>query len=234
MEKIMELAKKYNLFVVEDTAQAIGSEYTFSDGAVKQAGTIGNIGTTSFYPSKNLGAYGDGGAIYTNDDDLAVRLKGICHHGELGVKYYHDIVGCNSRLDTLQAVILNAKIKRLKNYEASRNEVADFYDNALKEMDWIETPFRSKNSTHVFHQYTMKIKNDKREALKSYLQEKEIPSMIYYPMPLHFQKAYAMHYNASYDLSVSEKLSKEVLSLPIHTEMIESQLHYIVETIKNF
>ena len=234
MEKIMEIAKKYNLFVVEDTAQAIGSEYTFSNGEIKQAGTIGTIGTTSFYPSKNLGAYGDGGAIYTNNDDLAIRLKGICHHGELGVKYYHDIVGCNSRLDTLQAVILNAKIKRLKDYEASRNVVADFYDNALKEIDWIETPFRSKNSTHVFHQYTMKIKNGKRDALKTFLQEKEIPSMIYYPMPLHFQKAYAMHYNSSYDLNVSEKLSKEVLSLPIHTEMNENQLNYIVETIKNF
>jgi dTDP-4-amino-4,6-dideoxygalactose transaminase len=234
MDAIMEIAKEHNLYVIEDNAQAIGSDYKHEDGSVSKTGTIGDIGCTSFFPSKNLGCYGDGGAIYTNNDDLAVRLKGICHHGELGVKYYHDIVGCNSRLDTLQAVILNAKIKRLKDYEASRNIVADFYDNALKEINWIETPFRSKNSTHVFHQYTMKIKNGQREALKTYLQEKEIPSMIYYPMPLHFQKAYAMHYNSSYDLNVSEKLSKEVLSLPIHTEMNENQLNYIVETIKNF
>ncbi len=234
MEAIMNIATKHNLYVVEDTAQAIGSMYTFSDGTKKMAGTIGHIGTTSFYPSKNLGAYGDGGAIFTNDDHLAKQLDAICNHGQLNEKYYHDIVGCNSRLDTLQAVILNAKIKRLKSYEEARVQVANAYDAAFEHQEGLITPYRSSNSSHVFHQYTLRIMDGKRDALKKFLQEKGIPTMIYYPLPLHFQKAYSEHLKSGMNLSVSEMLAKEVLSLPIHTEMDEAQIKFITEAVLSF
>lgn len=234
MEAIMAIASKHNLYVVEDTAQAIGSMYTFSNGTQKMAGTIGHIGTTSFYPSKNLGAYGDGGAIFTNDENLANQLNAICNHGQLKEKYYHDIVGCNSRLDTLQAVILNAKIKRLKQYEEARVKVADAYDAIFKSHDELTIPYRASNSSHVFHQYTIKIANGKRDALKQFLQEKGIPSMIYYPLPLHFQKAYKEHLKQEMDLTISEKLATEVLSLPIHTEMDPAQIDFIGNTVLSF
>jgi UDP-2-acetamido-2-deoxy-ribo-hexuluronate aminotransferase len=234
MEPILSFAKKYNLFVIEDNAQAIGAYYTFSDGTQMQAGTMGHIGTTSFYPAKNLGAYGDAGAIYTQDEDLAKTIMVICNHGELGVKYTHNLVGINSRLDSFQAVVLNAKLKHLKIYEKNRQQVAQFYSEKLKGITEIETPALASNSSHVFHQYTMKIMNGKRDELKNYLIEKEIPSMIYYPMPLHFQPAYSHYLRGNEDLKISETLASEVLSLPIHTEMDQDQLDYIVDTIKTF
>jgi UDP-2-acetamido-2-deoxy-ribo-hexuluronate aminotransferase len=231
MEPLLALSKRENLFVIEDAAQALGAEYTFSTGSVKSAGTMATIGTTSFFPSKNLGAFGDGGAIFTNDASLAEKMKMISNHGQK-VKYYHDIIGINSRLDTLQAAILDVKLKYLKNYTAKRNEVASFYDTRLRKFDYIETPFRSKNSTHVFHQYT--IKTDNRDALKKHLEKAGIPTMIYYPQPLHFQKAYRQPAFSEGSFPVTEALSKSVLSLPIHTEMDQEQLEYIVDSIANF
>lgn len=233
MEAIMNIAKKYNLYVIEDTAQAIGAIYTFSDGTKKQAGTIGHVGTTSFFPSKNLGCYGDGGAIYSQDEDLAKKMKMIAHHGER-VKYYHDLVGCNSRLDTVQAVILSIKLKYLKEYERSRNAVADIYDEAFRNHPMIKAPIRSSHSTHVFHQYTLTLNGVNRDDLKEYLAEKNIPSMIYYPVPLHHQLAYKMHYNPEDDFSISEDLAKHVISLPIHTEMEKEQQEYIIKHVLEF
>lgn len=233
MEELLLLAKENNIYVVEDTAQAIGAKYIFKDGSIHQAGTMGHIGTTSFFPSKNLGCYGDGGAIFTNNDALATRLKMMANHGQ-SKKYQHDVVGVNSRLDTLQAAILDIKLKHLDEYCAARNTVAEYYDNAMKNISGIIIPKRVSNSTHVFHQYTMKIEDNKRDELKSFLQEKGIPSMVYYPFPLHFQKAYQSDRFPKGSLPVSEKLCNEVLSLPIHTEMENEMLNYIVETIKEF
>ena len=234
MEPIMKFASKHNLSVVEDNAQAIGAVYTFSDGKQKQAGTIGHIGTTSFYPAKNLGAFGDGGAIFCQDESLAKTIMGVCNHGELGVKYYHDILGVNSRLDSIQAVVLNAKLKHLRAYEIARNSVANFYSKNLSEISAIEVPSISHNSTHVFHQYVMKIKDGRRDALKAFLAEKGIPTMIYYPLPLHYQKAYSHYLRGDENLKISEQLATEVLALPIHTEMKEEQLQYITDMIKSF
>jgi len=233
MEPIMEIAHRHNIFVIEDTAQAIGSVYTFSDGTKKQAGTIGHVGTTSFFPSKNLGCYGDGGAIYTQDETLAKKMKMIAHHGER-VKYYHDVIGCNSRLDTIQAAILKIKLRHLKDYEKNRNIVAEFYDKVFAGHPNIATPFRAANSTHVFHQYTLKLNNADRDALKEFLASKNIPSMIYYPVPLHHQLAYKDNLQPGDHFEISEQLAKSVISLPIHTEMDEEQLNYITETIKSF
>jgi dTDP-4-amino-4,6-dideoxygalactose transaminase len=233
MEELLLIAKENNIYVVEDTAQAIGAEYTFKDGSIQQAGTMGDVGTTSFFPSKNLGCYGDGGAIFTNNDELATRLKMMANHGQ-SKKYQHDVIGVNSRLDTLQAAILNIKLKHLNEYCAARNSAADYYDHELKNIDGIITPVRVSNSTHVFHQYTMKIKDGKRDALKNYLQEKGIPSMVYYPFPLHFQKAYQSDRFPKGSLPISEKLCEEVLSLPIHTEMTVEMQNFIVNTIKEF
>lgn len=233
MEELLLLAKENNIYVVEDTAQAIGAKYIFKDGSIHQAGTMGHIGTTSFFPSKNLGCYGDGGAIFTNNDALATRLKMMANHGQ-SKKYQHDVIGVNSRLDTLQAAILDIKLKHLDEYCAARNSVAEYYDNALKNISGMTIPKRVSNSTHVFHQYTMKIENNKRDELKAFLQEKGIPSMVYYPYPLHFQKAYQSDRFPKGSLPVSEKLCDEVLSLPIHTEMENEMLNYIVETIKEF
>jgi dTDP-4-amino-4,6-dideoxygalactose transaminase len=233
MEPILEIAQKRNLFVIEDLAQALGADYTFKSGSVKRAGTMGTIGCTSFFPSKNLGCYGDGGAIFTYDAGLADKIKMISNHGQK-VKYQHDIIGVNSRLDTLQAAILNVKLKYLDEYTLKRNEVADFYDAHLKDLPFVEIPIRAKNSTHVFHQYTIKTKGVDRDHLKKYLESKEIPSMIYYHIPLHLQKAYRRDGFDEGSFPVTEKLSKTVLSLPIHTEMTEAELSYICDSIKSY
>jgi len=233
MEPIMNLAKEFNLFVIEDTAQAIGAEYTFSDGSRKKAGTIGHVGTTSFFPSKNLGCYGDGGAIFCNDDDVASKIRMIANHGQVK-RYYHDFVGVNSRLDSMQAAILRIKLARLNEYAQKRNEAASFYDNAFKDNDHIQTPFRSSNSTHVFHQYTLKSKGIDRFALIDYLKEKEVPAMVYYPVPLHFQKAYRSERYKDGDFPVTEELCEGVFSLPMHTHLTQEQLNYIVSNVKAF
>jgi UDP-2-acetamido-2-deoxy-ribo-hexuluronate aminotransferase len=233
MEPVINIAKQHNLAVVEDTAQAIGAKYTFSDGTITRAGCIGNIGTTSFFPSKNLGCYGDGGAIFSNDSELGKRLRMIANHGQ-AKQYYHDIIGVNSRLDELQAGILRVKLKQLDDFEYRRNQVAEFYDKVLSGINYLQIPKRQANSTHVFHQYTLKVKDGLRDDLKQYLSEKGIPSMVYYPMPLHHQKAYQQIGRIVGDLEISTQLCKEVLSLPIHTEMDDEQLIYITETIKDF
>ena len=233
MEELLSIAKEHNIFVVEDTAQAIGAKYIFKDGSIHQAGTMGHIGTTSFFPSKNLGCYGDGGAIFTNNDALATRLKMMANHGQ-SKKYQHDVIGVNSRLDTLQAVILDIKLKHLDEYCTARNAAADYYDAQLKDIVGITIPKRVANSTHVFHQYTMKIADGKRDALKAFLQEKGIPTMVYYPFPLHFQKAYQTPRFPKGIFPVAEELCEIVLSLPIHTEMNSEMQDYIINSIKEF
>lgn len=233
MEAIMKLAVKHNLYVIEDNAQAIGADYTFSDGRVAKTGTIGHIGSTSFFPSKNLGCYGDGGALITNNDELAKKMRMIANHGQ-EKKYYHKVLGCNSRLDTIQAAILNVKIKHLDLYSEARNAMALFYDSAFAEIDELEIPERQLNSTHVFHQYTLKVKNGKRNELQKYLSEKGIPSMVYYPLPLYKQEAFQQFVSADFKLDTTEKLCDEVLSLPIHTEMNIEHINFICNTIKFF
>ena len=233
MEPIMKLATKHNLAVVEDNAQAIGADYTFSDGHTQKTGTVGHIGCTSFYPSKNLGAYGDGGAIYTNDIELGANIKMVANHGQKK-RYYHDVIGVNSRLDAVQAAILNVKLKRLDDYAAARNVAAKYYDQALGEVSELAIPVRQHNSNHVFHQYTLKVKDGRRDDLKEYLKAKEIPSMIYYPVPLYKQDAYKSYVEEGFELSVTESLCKEVISLPMHTEMTEEMLDYIVTQVKSF
>ena len=230
MTPIINLAKKYNLKIIEDNAQAIGCKYTFANGVIKFTGTIGHIGTTSFYPSKNLGCYGDGGAIFTNDDLLAEKIKMIVNHGEK-VKYHHEIIGCNSRLDSIQAEILNVKLKNLDQYNSSRKIMANNYNNAFNKINNIKIPKINLNSGHVFHQYTLRVLNGRRDELKSYLNDLGIPSMIYYPIPIHKQKPY----KNDQVLENTEILSKEVISLPIHTEVENSNQDYIIEsTIKFF
>jgi dTDP-4-amino-4,6-dideoxygalactose transaminase len=221
------------LFVIEDNAQALGCQYTFSDGRKARTGTIGHIGSTSFFPSKNLGCYGDGGALMTNDDTLAQRMRMIANHGQ-EKKYYHKILGCNSRLDTIQAAILNVKLPFLDMYSVERNRMASFYDCALAGLKEIEIPQRQKNSNHVFHQYTLKVKNGKRNELKQYLLDFDIPSMIYYPLPLYKQEAFMQFVESFFTLSNTEQLCDEVLSLPIHTEMKEDVMNFICDKIKSF
>ena len=233
MEPIMNLAKKYNLKVVEDNAQAIGCKYTFTNGEAKLTGTIGDIGTTSFYPSKNLGAYGDGGAIFTNDDNLADKIYLSANHGQ-NKRYHHKIIGCNSRLDSIQAEILNVKLKYLNDYNYNRNIMANNYNLAFKAIKEIQTPKIIKNSTHVYHQYTLKILNNKRDELKQYLLENDIPSMIYYPIPLYKQEAFSKFVEQGFELINTEELSKSVISLPIHTELENSNQDYIIEKVLNF
>jgi dTDP-4-amino-4,6-dideoxygalactose transaminase len=233
MEGIMEVAKKHNLFVIEDNAQAIGADYMFKNGRVKKAGTIAHIGTTSFYPAKNLGAYGDGGAIFTNDEELGNKMRMIANHGQ-NRRYYHSMIGCNSRLDSIQAAVLDVKLKYLDNYAQRRNQVANFYDKALNELSEIELPKRSPKSNHVFHQYTLIIRNGKRDALKEYLSERGIPTMIYYPVPLYKQDAFRQFVDEDLELSVTETLCNSVLSLPIHTEMTEETLRFISDSVKSF
>lgn len=233
MENLMEIAKKHNLFIVEDAAQATGSEYFFRDGTSKKAGTIGHIGTTSFFPSKNLGCYGDGGAIYTNDDNLAKKLRSIANHG-MRVRYHYDDIGVNSRLDTIQAAILRVKLKYLSKFNASRRAVADLYDKAFTGCHSISIPERVSYSSHIFHQYTIKVKNGKRDDLQKFLESKNIPSMVYYPGPLHLQEAYKYLGYKENEFPVTSALCKEVLSLPMHPEMEQEQLDYIILNILQF
>jgi dTDP-4-amino-4,6-dideoxygalactose transaminase len=232
MEQILGLASEYNLHVIEDAAQALGAKYTFSNKKTRHAGTMGIIGTTSFFPSKNLGCYGDGGALFTRDEKLAEKIRMIANHGQR-VKYHHDIIGVNSRLDTLQAAILQVKLNYLDEYALKRHEVADYYDKNLAGIKGLVLPHRVPNSTHVFHQYTVKVEG-KRNGLKEQLAAAGIPTMIYYPVPLHMQNAYRQKDFGEGTFPVTEKLSKTVLSLPIHTEMTEEQLEFIVSTIKQY
>jgi len=233
MEPIMKLTHDYNLKVIEDTAQAIGAEYRYSNGETRKAGCIGDIGTTSFFPSKNLGCYGDGGAVFSNNIELAEKMRMVANHGQ-SVQYVHDIIGINSRLDEIQAAILRVKLRQLDNFAQRRNLVANHYDEELGHIAYLEIPFRQANSTHVFHQYTIKVKDNLRNDLKDFLKSKSIPSMIYYPRPLHKQKAFENLGKIVGNLAVSDQLCSEVLSLPIHTEMSIDQLNYITENIKSF
>lgn len=230
MEAIMAIAKKHNLFVIEDNAQAIGNDYTFSNGQTKKTGTIGDIGCTSFYPSKNLGAYGDGGAMMTNDDELAKKLTMIASHGQ-SKRYYHDVVGCNSRLDAMQAAILNIKLPLLDKYNEARRKVADFYDAAFADNKNLISPFRDDNNKHVFHQYTLIVENINRDELHAKLAEMQVPTMIYYPVPAHRQNMFAAFNSKATQLPITDWLTERVISLPIHTEMEEAQLKYITESV---
>jgi dTDP-4-amino-4,6-dideoxygalactose transaminase len=238
MVEIMEIANEHHLFVIEDNAQAIGGDYTFRDGTTKKTGTIGTIGCTSFFPSKNLGCYGDGGAMFTNDDALAEKLKMIANHGQKK-RYYHEMVGCNSRLDALQAAILNIKLPLLDSYIHARRDVADFYDNAFANHKKITTPFRADYCKHVFHQYTLILENgDNSESIRNdlvaFLAENNIPSMIYYPVPAHKQNMFASFGGADYHLEKTDWLTHRVISLPIHTEMDEEQLDFITGKVLEY
>jgi dTDP-4-amino-4,6-dideoxygalactose transaminase len=238
MEEIMAIATEHNLFVIEDNAQAIGSEYTFKNGVTKKTGNIGDISCTSFFPSKNLGCYGDGGAVCTNDDDLAVKIKMTANHGQ-SKRYYHDIVGCNSRLDALQAAILNVKLPLLDSYISARRKAADFYDRAFKGNERITVPFRAKYSRHVFHQYTLILDNianpeNFRDGLVAFLAENNIPSMIYYPVPAHKQKMFAAFGGGNYELEKTDWLTHRVVSLPMHTELDEEQQQYITQKVLEY
>ncbi len=233
MEGLTALAKKHGLFVIEDAAQSLGSTYHFSDGSAKKSGTIGDIGCTSFFPSKNLGAYGDGGAICTNNTEIATKIQAISNHGMLE-RYHYEYVGVNSRLDTIQAAILNVKLKHLNEYNLARQKVAEFYDNALGELPGISIPARVSHSDHIFHQYTIRVSGNKRDALKQYLEKASIPAMIYYPLPLHVQKAYSDLGYKKGDFPHAEKACNEVLSLPMHTELDNDQLQFISERIIEF
>ena len=233
MEAVLNIAKEHNLFVIEDNAQAIGANYTFSNGTVKKAGTMGHVGTTSFFPSKNLGCYGDGGAIFTNDDALAHTLRGMVNHG-MYKRYYHDVVGVNSRLDSIQAAVLKAKLPLLDQYCDARRAAAAYYSNALANHPSVITPTISEFTTHVFHQYTLRITNGKRNELHQHLLDKNIPNAIYYPVPLHAQKAYQDERYNENDFKVTNQLIDEVISLPMHTELDTEQLEYITKTIIDF
>jgi dTDP-4-amino-4,6-dideoxygalactose transaminase len=233
MEPIIKIAKEHQLFVVEDTAQAIGAEYIFSDGKKQKAGTIGTIGCTSFFPSKNLGCFGDGGALFTNDDELAAKIRMIANHGQ-SVQYVHDEVGVNSRLDSLQAAILRIKLRHLDEYAVARNKAASYYDNAFANNPKIKTPVRAKNSTHVFHQYTLQLCGVDRDKLREHLAARNIPAMIYYPIPLHMQKAYRDERYKEGDFPVTEALCKCVISLPMHTELSNEQLKFITDSVLEF
>lgn len=233
MEQIMQIADKHHIDVIEDNAQAIGCNYMFTDGTTRKTGSIGRIGCTSFYPSKNLGAYGDGGAIFTNDDALAIKLKMIANHGQAR-RYYHDLVGCNSRLDAVQAAVLNIKLKHLDSYIAARRDAADFYDNALGSYSNITVPFRAAYCRHVFHQYTLLLENIDRDGLVKYLAGFNIPSMIYYPVPCHKQQMFNGGSGGGFVLPVTEWLTDKVISLPMHTELDKDQLEFIVNKIADF
>ena len=232
MEAVLEVAKEHNLYVIEDNCQGIGADYKFADGTTKKSGTMGTLGVTSFFPSKNLGCYGDGGAIFTNDDDLAYKIRGIVNHG-MYKRYYHDEVGVNSRLDSVQAAVLRVKLPLLDSYNAARRSAADYYDKAFANHPNILTPKRAENSTHVFHQYTLRILNGKRNELQAFLAEKEIPAMIYYPVALRKQKAYYQESNDA-DFVNTDKLLEQVISLPMHTELDEEQLKFITDSVLEF
>jgi dTDP-4-amino-4,6-dideoxygalactose transaminase len=245
MDAVMEVAKEHNLFVIEDTAQAIGATYTFKDGSKQKVGTIGNVGTTSFFPSKNLGCYGDGGAIFTNDNDLAHIIRGMVNHG-MYKRYYHDVVGVNSRLDSIQAAVLKAKLPHLDTYCNSRRDAARYYSKAFADNPNIITPTTKSNATpncgeicdtcdcHVFHQYTLQITNGKRDALHKHLLDQGIANAIYYPVPLHKQKAYQDDRYNEEDFTNTNQLIDTVISLPMHTELDEEQLAFITQTVNDF
>lgn len=233
MEPVLQIASDHKLFVIEDNAQSLGADYLFSDGTSKKAGTIGYIGTTSFFPTKPLGCYGDGGAMITADPKLAERLRIISQHGQ-AKKYYHQLIGCNSRLDTLQAAILQIKLAHLDSFRIASQQVALRYDEELASLDWLQTPVRSSFSTHVYHQYTIQVKGKDRTAFQAYLKEKGIPSMIYYPLAIQEQEAFRSLIRTPEDIQVATQLSRTALSLPIHTEMTEEEQTYIIDTIKEY
>ena len=233
MEAIQTIAKKNKLYVIEDNAQAIGGDYIFLNGESKKTGTIGDIGTTSFFPSKNLGCYGDGGALFTNNDNLAEKISMIVNHG-MKKRYYHDMIGVNSRLDSIQAAVLQVKLPFLNEYCKARQKVATAYNEAFKDISAIETPYVEKYSSHVYHQYTLKIKNGNRDKLKQWLEEKGVPAMIYYPVPLHLQKAFKEFKSQDENFPITEKLSKSVISLPMHTELDDEQIGYICNSVIEF
>lgn len=233
MDAIMEIARVHNLFVIEDNAQAIGCDYSLPDGKQRKTGSIGTIGTTSFFPSKNLGCYGDGGAMFTNDDELANRLRMIANHGQ-SKRYYHDLVGCNSRLDSMQAAVLNVKLKNLDNYIKARVAVADYYDKAFAGNSKITTPYRAPYSNHVFHQYTLILEGVDRDGLNKFLADNKVPSMIYYPVPAHRQKMFDAFGGSGFNLETTDWLTERVISLPIHTEMDEEQLKLITEKVLEY
>ena len=233
MEEILAIAKTHNIPVIEDNAQAIGADYRFTDGTKKKTGTMGLMGTTSFFPSKNLGCYGDGGAIITDNEALADRLKMIANHGQK-VRYYHEMVGCNSRLDAIQAAILNIKLKKLDEYNSSRRAAAGYYDHAFAGSDRITTPFVAAANTHVYHQYTLKVEGTDRDALRDFLETRGIPSMLYYPVPVHRQKMFDASGKTDLQLPVTDWLTGRVISLPMHTELDEEQLAYITKNVSDF
>lgn len=233
MDAIMEIAEKHNLFVIEDNAQAIGCDYKHSSGSISKTGTIGTIGCTSFFPSKNLGCYGDGGALFTNDDELAAKIRMIANHGQ-SKRYYHDVIGCNSRLDSIQAAVLRIKLRHLDEYNAKRRAVADYYDNFLAGYEGLKTPVRGNKSNHVFHQYTLTLEGIDRDALNTYLAAQNIPSMIYYPVPAHKQKMFSAFNSETTNLPITDWLTERVISLPIHTEMETEQLETICNEVAKF
>jgi UDP-2-acetamido-2-deoxy-ribo-hexuluronate aminotransferase len=233
MEEILKIAKAHSLYVIEDTCQAIGADFTFSDGTVKKAGTIGDVAGMSFFPSKNLGCYGDGGAIFTNNDELAQQMRVVVNHGMV-VRYYHDYIGVNSRLDSVQAAVLKVKLQYLDHYIAARQSAAAFYDKAFAGHPKLKTPVVAKNSTHVYHQYTLVTRDLDRDAMQKFLMEKNIPAMIYYPVPMHMQKAYQDPRYKEGDFPVTEALSRQVISLPMHTELDPEQLEYITTAVLEF
>ncbi len=233
MEKINDIAKKHNLFIIEDTAQAVGADYFFNDGSKKKAGTISDIGCTSFFPSKNLGCFGDGGAIFTNNDNLAKKLRSIVNHG-MTKRYYHDDIGVNSRLDSIQAAVLRIKLKHLDKYNKARQYAASYYDNVFKDIPNLTTPFKYEKSSHIYHQYTLVIENIDRDKLQEHLQSNGIPTPIYYPVSLHLQKAYTDPRYKQGDFPVTEYLSQKVISLPMHSEFDDEQLKFITDKLKEF
>lgn len=233
MEPIVELARKYDLHVIEDNAQAIGAEYTFSDGRKAKTGTMGTIGCTSFFPSKNLGCYGDGGALCTDDDAIAEKIRMIANHGQK-VKYHHSVIGCNSRLDTIQAAILNVKLSHLDEYGEARREAARYYTENLKDLKGIETPFEAEYSTHVYHQYTLKVADGKRDELKKHLEDNGVPAMIYYPLPLQEQEAFLQIAVKGEELDNAKNLASSVLSLPMHTEMTREIQDFVISKVRSF
>jgi len=233
MEEIMNIAREHKLFVIEDNAQAIGSDYKFKDGPLKKTGVIGTVGATSFFPSKNLGCFGDGGAIFTEDKALADRLRMIANHGQTK-RYYHDIVGCNSRLDSIQAAVLNVKLNLLDKYIDARRQAADYYDRAFAKNERITTPYRAPYTKHVFHQYTLILEGVDRNRLNEYLAQHNIPSMIYYPVPAHRQKMFEAFGGSNYKLETTDWLTERVISLPMHTELDEQQLQFITSKVLEF
>ena len=230
MEELLNLAKKHNLYIIEDTAQALGADYYFSNMGKSKVGTIGTIGTTSFFPSKNLGCYGDGGALFTDDDQIAENIRSISNHG-MKTRYYHDMIGINSRLDTIQAAILNVKLEHLNQYNKSRQIAADYYDKGFKECKSLSIPTRIKCSSHIFHQYTLLMDRNENKQMVEHLKNYNIPSMIYYPVPIHLQKGYKCYEYKEGDLPITESLSKRVFSIPMHTELTIEQQDYIIEKV---